>query len=250
VGGDILPNRFIKESVCTSETLDHLTAEEERLFYRLIVTCDDYGRFDARPEIVRSRCFPWKVDKLKIYVVGDWISRLAVVELITLYENYGKPYLQFNTWTEHQQIRATKSKYPGPGDEGSNVITTDINSYLLITVPANVDRTRIRISNTNNVFKEKGGMGEKGKNSYAEFVFMTDGEYQKLIEKYGAEDTQLMIDKLDNAKGSKGYKYKSDYRAILNWVAADVLKNKVQQKQKSPGANFEQRKDIKYEYDL
>jgi len=39
-----------------------------------------------------------------------------------------------------------------------------------------------------------------------------------------------MIDKLDNAKGSKGYKYKSDYRAILNWVAADVLKNKVQKK--------------------
>jgi len=55
--GDILPNRFIKESICKSETLDKLTAEEERLFYRLIVNCDDYGRFDAKPSIVRMAAF-------------------------------------------------------------------------------------------------------------------------------------------------------------------------------------------------
>lgn len=59
--------------------------------------------------------------------------------------------------------------------------------------------------------------------SYADNVTMTEAEYGKLVAKYGAENTQRFIDKLDNAKGAKGYKYQSDYRAILNWVVEDVL---------------------------
>lgn len=65
---------------------------------------------------------------------------------------------------------------------------------------------------------------EPEKIQYAEFVSMTAAEYQKLIDKYGAERTALFIKKLDNAKGAKGYKYKSDYRAILNWVVGEVEK--------------------------
>lgn len=57
-----------------------------------------------------------------------------------------------------------------------------------------------------------------GKKQYAEFVFMTETEYGTLISKHGKEATNWMVQKLDNAKGAKGYKYKSDYRAILTWV--------------------------------
>lgn len=55
-----MPNRILKESICTSDTLDELTWMEEVFWYRLIVNCDDYGRFDARPAILRSRLFPLK----------------------------------------------------------------------------------------------------------------------------------------------------------------------------------------------
>lgn len=65
---------------------------------------------------------------------------------------------------------------------------------------------------------------EPPKIQYAEFVNMTEAEHQKLVEKYGTERTALFIQKLDNAKGAKGYKYKSDYRAILNWVVTEVEK--------------------------
>ena len=37
-----MPNRILKESICRSDTIDHLTWFEEVLFYRLIVSCDDY----------------------------------------------------------------------------------------------------------------------------------------------------------------------------------------------------------------
>lgn len=59
---------------------------------------------------------------------------------------------------------------------------------------------------------------------YAEFVKMTEKEYNTLVEKHGEELTNKMIEVLDNYKGSKGKKYKSDYRAILSWVEDKVLK--------------------------
>jgi hypothetical protein len=65
---------------------------------------------------------------------------------------------------------------------------------------------------------------ETEKIKYAENVSMTEAEHQKLIDKYGADKTKLFIEKLDNAKGAKGYTYKNDYRAILNWVVGEVEK--------------------------
>lgn len=64
----------------------------------------------------------------------------------------------------------------------------------------------------------------KDKCEYADYVFMTKDEYKKLIEKYGENNVKLMVGKLDNYKGSNGKQYKCDYRAILSWVADEVMK--------------------------
>lgn len=56
------------------------------------------------------------------------------------------------------------------------------------------------------------------KTHYADLVLMTEVEHGKLLDKYGAEATAWMIDKLSNFKGAKGKQYKSDYKAILSWV--------------------------------
>lgn len=68
------------------------------------------------------------------------------------------------------------------------------------------------------------------KNIYAEFVSMTEEEHNKLVAEYGEETTKQMIETLDNYKGSKGKKYKSDYRAILTWVRDKVLKETKKEK--------------------
>lgn len=54
--------------------------------------------------------------------------------------------------------------------------------------------------------------------AYAEFVRMTQTEYDKLVIEHGKPAVDWMVNKLDNSKGSSGKVYKSDYRAILNWV--------------------------------
>lgn len=113
-----MPNRIIKESICRSDTINFLKPFEEVLFYRLIVVCDDYGRFDGRPEIIKGSCFPLKDTAVKD--IGTALKRLVEVGLVELYEVHGKPVLQLSTWSAHQQIRAKKSKYPSPDDEVKN----------------------------------------------------------------------------------------------------------------------------------
>ena len=123
-----MPNRILKETICTSCEVDSLTVEEERFFYRLIVQCDDFGRMDARPAIIRAKCFPLKLDSVKDKDVSKWLGALVGKKLVLLYEVENKPYLQMATWDKHQQKRAKYSKYPAP-DEG--VISDDINCNQL-----------------------------------------------------------------------------------------------------------------------
>lgn len=119
-----MPNRILKESICTSDTLDQLSWAEEVFWYRLIVNCDDFGRFDARPAILKSRLFPLK-SSVTEKTVKDALKKLSTVGLVTLYEYEGKPYLQLATWEKHQQVRAKKSKYPAFDPSCNQLISDD-----------------------------------------------------------------------------------------------------------------------------
>jgi len=127
-----MPNRIIKESICTSDTIDRLSPEEEIFFYRLIVNCDDYGRMDARPQILRAKCFPLRLDQVDDSTIIDWLYKLEEVGLVQLYEVDGKKYIQVVTWNFHQQIRAKKSKFPAPDDglKSSDIRCNQIKSNV------------------------------------------------------------------------------------------------------------------------
>jgi len=108
-----VPNRILKESICTSDSIDSLGWFDEVLFYRLIVNCDDFGRFDGRTAVIKNRLFPLK-DNLTLKSVETAINKLARAGLITPYTSGGKPFLFLPTWNEHQSIRAKRSRYPDP----------------------------------------------------------------------------------------------------------------------------------------
>ena len=118
-----MPNRIIKESICTSDSVDSLNWFEEVLFYRLIVSCDDFGRYDGRPAIIKNRLFPLK-ELLTIQDVANALSSLENAHLIEMYDHDGRPYLFLPTWENHQSIRAKKSKYPSPDDSESKHLNT------------------------------------------------------------------------------------------------------------------------------
>ena len=130
-----MPNRIIKESICTSDSIEQLSWFEEVLFYRLMVNCDDYGRYDGRPAIIKNRIFPLK-NKLTEKAIKDGLASLVNADLIIYYVVDGKPFLQLKTWEAHQNIRAKKSKYPSPSD--SSCIQLQANEINCKQMYANV----------------------------------------------------------------------------------------------------------------
>lgn len=106
-------------------------------------------------------------------------------------------------------------------DENNNRVNVNINS-----VNGNISTQRKGKQN-----KEKENREEKIKEpkkpkpkkevpkiQYAEFVHMKEDEYKKLVEEHGQDSVNEMVKVLDNYKGASGKTYKSDYRAILQWV--------------------------------
>lgn len=122
-----MPNRIIKESIRTSDSINQLKPIEEILFYRLIVSCDDYGRFDGRPAIIKGSCFPLK--DITVKDIEKALFNLSTVGMIILYEVEGKPYLQLTNWEQHQTIRAKRSKYPEPNESNIKAIDSKLQTY-------------------------------------------------------------------------------------------------------------------------
>ena len=108
-----MPNRILKESICSSDSINELSWFEETMFYRLIVNCDDYGRMDARPAMLKAKLFPLK-DRISHKDIESALVKLADAGCVIMYVCDNKPYLYLPTWEVHQSIRAKKSKYPDP----------------------------------------------------------------------------------------------------------------------------------------
>jgi hypothetical protein len=114
-----VPNRDIRESCRTSETLAKLTHGCERLFWRLTTYADDWGRFLASAAVLRAHCFALLLTTISELDVEGWIAELQHHNLIRLYTaEDGKLYGEFVTWRKHQRVRAKFSKYPAPTPAG------------------------------------------------------------------------------------------------------------------------------------
>lgn len=112
-----MPNRVIKESIKRSPEIDRLTWFEEVVFYRLLVTADDYGCTDGRIIVLKNELFPTKESVTK-KSIEDAIGTLVSAGLLCKYTVNGMPYLFFPTWEKHQRVRNKHRKYPEPPENG------------------------------------------------------------------------------------------------------------------------------------
>ena len=115
-----MPNRIIKDSICTSESVAEMTEFEFRLWIGLITQADDAGRGDARPAIIKGRVFPLR-DRVTAKDIDNALHGLAAKSCVSLYTVDGRPYSWFPSWEQHQRVRDVKPKYPSPdaADKGS-----------------------------------------------------------------------------------------------------------------------------------
>lgn len=108
-----MPNRLLREGIVDSESINALSPEGERMFYRLLVVADDFGRMDARPAILRARCFPL-METLSASKVDQWVNELCNGLLTLRYQSSGRPFLAIGRWD--QRVRS-HGKYPPPPDD-------------------------------------------------------------------------------------------------------------------------------------
>lgn len=230
-----MPNRILKESICTSDSLDKLNSFQENVFYRLIVNCDDFGRMDARPKVLASRLYPLK--DIRAEQIENALQALSSAGLVILYQVDGKPFVQMKTWERHQQIRAKKSKYPAPEsqtqnkmkkpDNNCNQMQSDDNECPrnpiqpnpIVFVTREDDENEIyRISDTMNAaFDAAEGIGLKGSAAIS--------KANQLAADYTAEWLLEAIRRTANApKDAWGWRY---IEAILrNWKQAGGIEDR------------------------
>jgi len=109
-----MPNRLLREGILTSDRVDELDAAAEVFYRRLMSVVDDYGRFDARPNLLRSRCFPLRVDRVREADISRWMAACQKAGLLALYDINDKQYGELLDF--RQAIRAKSSRYPCRAD--------------------------------------------------------------------------------------------------------------------------------------
>jgi hypothetical protein len=105
-------------------------------------------------------------------------------------------------------------------NEDIKLVSVDINTKLTEKQPSKSTQSKRKEIKSNKTKKNE--IKKDNKIQYADFVSMTLEEYEKLISEHGEANVKEMIKVLDNYKGASGKTYKSDYRAILNWVIERV----------------------------
>lgn len=221
-----MPNRIIKESICVSDSIAELSWFEEVLFYRLIVSCDDYGRFDGRIPVIKNRLFPLK-DNLTAKAVSDGINKLASAGLVVLYEFEGKPYLYLPTWNDHQNVRAKKSKYPAPEDSlityeyGCTQMNSDVPVIQSVSESESVSEYEDNANGETSVRKPV-----RHKYGAYQNVLLSDSDFEKLQDEF-PHDFQERIERLSGYMESTGKKYKNHLATIRNWAKRDASQKPV-----------------------
>lgn len=104
--------RSIHPDTCESETMAKLPASQERTFFRLLTHCDDAGRAQLNPRLLKAAIYPL-IDEMTPDKVMKEIRALAAAGLLILYQVDGRDYLQVRSWTEYQHPKnPSKSKIP------------------------------------------------------------------------------------------------------------------------------------------
>jgi hypothetical protein len=124
-----MPNRILRDGILTSEAVDSLSNQAELFYRRLLSVIDDYGRYFAKPSLLRAACYPLRIDGPRKVDDLDIVKFMAEVcntkpePLVVAYEVGGKQYLQVQNFK--QQVR-TNAKFPPPPALAITTPTSDI----------------------------------------------------------------------------------------------------------------------------
>ena len=236
---NIKPGFFLNDQLAECDPLARL------LFAGLWCIADREGRLEDRPKRIKAEILPYDdcdIDQL--------LDQLAKHGFILRYEVEGERYIQIINFLKHQNPHKNeiKSVIPPPQEmHQTSPKISGVNQEMYQTNPAdslNLIPDSLNPHTDSKCIPEQSSEApaeqpdkKSTKIKFADFVSLTNAEYEALVAKLGEEATKRCIEILDNYKGATGKKYKSDYRAILNWVVQRYEEEKRRNQQDKPKTN-------------
>ena len=220
--------RMFAKTIIDSDAFLEMSETARLLYYDLCMRADDDGFINS----------PKKIQRM-IGATDRDLENLIAKKFIIMFES---GVVVIKHWKIHNYIQKDRYKPTVYKDEMAQLEVKENNAYSLYTdciqnvykLDTQVRLGKDRLGKDNNNIPPPPPKLEKEHINGAEFVTMTNDEYEKLIATYGKEFTDKCVEVLDNYKGSSGKKYKSDYRAVLSWVVGKV--NETKQKEKKTNA--------------
>lgn len=126
-----MPNRILRESILTSQPVCSLGWPEEVFYRRLMHIVDDFGRYEAFPQLLRAKCYPLQTDQVRVADITRWIAACVNAGLIAVYDVDGKSYLEIAKFGQQQR---TPSKFPAPPSVDSKCSQAPANEHLGVFV--------------------------------------------------------------------------------------------------------------------
>lgn len=112
-----MPSRVVRGQINESASLSRVSLAADLTFRALLVAVDDFGRLDARPDVMKARLFPTRAEMTPGRVEAC-VRELAALDdpPVILYEEDGRPFLYLPKWELHRSggKRAARSRYPEP----------------------------------------------------------------------------------------------------------------------------------------
>jgi hypothetical protein len=201
------------------------TDPEKKLIEGLLVNVE-YGQFIfgrnswSQRLNVSERRMRTLIDKLlkdKMISLVHKYTKLTVYQVVN-YELYN------NAKTDQQNDQ--QESQSGQGESGDSDQQNDHRATS--RRPAGDQQATTKEQGINKVNKGNKVKQEAIKEIYAEMVSLSKDEHEKLIIKYGSEESAKWgIEKLSAYKCSKKTKYVSDYHVLIGWVFDEFEKKKL-----------------------
>lgn len=205
-----MPNRIVREAILSSERVAALAWPEEVFYRRLMSIVDDYGRTEANPQLLRSKCYPLQTDTVRAADISRWMAACQKAGLILGYEVSGKQYLELLNFGQQQR---SASKCPQPPASDINCLHPLADEHLVVSVSVSegvvdsADAAKPSRKKAKTALPEDFAPNETGRRLCEQAAFNVEEEAQKFKNHHAAQGT-LMADWqagfrtwIDKAKG-------------------------------------------------
>lgn len=111
------------------QRINRLSLQAEAWFWRVFAVADDFGNYDADPELVKDATKGRR--KVTTKQVERWLNEMASVGLISFYQSKSERYLHILRFEETQPAGKNGKRYkrfPLPGESGCIQVNPELSS--------------------------------------------------------------------------------------------------------------------------